>query len=250
MNAILIVGDDKELRRSSAATERSLFDRAETVSWAGFSGQVRERARTGVTVLDLTDPTALPLREATRLPDRYPGLRALYVLDTVEMLSQSARRRLARPGVDILTRHAGRAEFEYRLQRLLETLTPPTTAPVAPLGGLMPDLHDPRSGRLDARRLAEWFGLPLTALARALGREYTTVHRTPASPALQAGLRVYLRIASALNRLVGSPVAARVWLNAPNPDLAETPRALMERGMDDAEVVAELLEDSLLGMPG
>ena len=268
MSAILIVGEDEELhrrilpqdRRSSAARHRSGFGRTETISWAGFSGQIRERAREGVTVLNLTDPAALSLREATRLPDLYPGLRALYVLDTAQALSGVTRRRLTRPGVDILNRHANRAEFEYRITRLLEmpsaTLAPASQTfgditQAASFRGLMPELHDPKTGRLDARRLAEWFGLPLTVLARALGREYATVHRTPAGLALQKGLRVYLRIASALDRVVGSAAAARVWLNAPNPDLAdETPRTLMERSADDAEVVAGLLEDSLLGMPG
>lgn len=250
MNAILIVGEDKELRRQTSRL-------AQTVSWAGFSGHIQGRAQEGVTILNLTDPAALTLPEATHLPERYPGLRALFVLETLDTLTQlsaPARRRLTRPGVDILTRHADRAEFEYRLQRLMAqpTREPAVPTPHTPsFSDLLPELHDPRSGRLDARRLAAWFGLPLTALAYALGREYTTVHRTPAGRALQDGLRVYLRIASALHRLVGSPAAARVWLNAPNPDLGrETPRTLMEQSVSDSEVVAELLEDSLLGMPG
>ncbi len=246
MSAILIVGEDEELRR------RIQPHGAETVSWAGFSGRIQKRAGEGVAVLNLTDPAALPLGEAARLPDRYPGLRALYVLETIPTLSASARRRLTRPGVDILTRHADRAEFEYRLTRLLETRAGETRIPMPapPLRRLMPEPHDPASGRLDARRLADWFGLPLTTLARALGRGYTTVHRTPDARTLQEGLHVYLRIASALNRLLG-PAAARVWLHAPNPDLGnDMPRTLMEQGTEEAEVVAELLEDSLLGMPG
>ncbi len=250
MNSILIVGEDEELRqRTSRHTQ--------TISWARFSKHVQDRAREDVTILNLTDPAALTLAEATHLPERYPGLRVLYVLETLETLTRlpaASRRLLTRPGVDILTRRADRAEFEYRLQRLLELPAAPAsvlTAPAPSLGGLLPELHDPRSGRLDARRLADRFGLPLTTLARTLGREYTTIHRTPASRAIQDGLRIYLRIASALHRLVGSDVAARVWLNAPNPDLgSEMPRTLMERSLGDAEVVAELLEDSLLGMPG
>lgn len=257
MNGILIVGKDEELwRRTPRHTQ--------TVSWAGFSAHVQDQARDGVTILNLTDPDALTLAEATRLPERHPGLRVLYVLETLEILTKlpaASRRLLSRPGVDVLARRADRAEFEYRLRRLLEAPLAPasvttapasvTTAPASSLSGLLPELHDPRSGRIDARRLADRFGLPLTTLARALGREYTTIHRTPASRAIQDGLRIYLRIASALHRLVGSDVAARVWLNAPNPDLdSETPRALMERSLSDAEVVAELLEDALLGMPG
>jgi hypothetical protein len=250
MNSILIVGEDKELRRQTSY-------HPQTVSWAGFSKHVQDRARKSVTILNLTDPAALTLAEALHLPERNLGLRVLYVLETLETVTKlpaASRRLLTRPGVDILTRRADRAEFEYRLQRLLEmplaSAFMPTT-PTSPQSAFLPELHDPRSGRIDARRLADRFGLPLTTLARTLGREYTTIHRTPASRAIQDGLRIYLRIASALHRLVGSDAAARVWLNAPNPDLdSEMPRILMERSLRDAEVVAELLEDSLLGMPG
>jgi hypothetical protein len=250
MNSILIVGEDKQQRRYTSYYPQ-------TVSWAGFSKPVQDRARKGVTILNLTDPAALTLAEAIHLPERNPGLRVLYVLETLETVTNlpaASRSLLTRPGVDILTTRADQAEFEYRVQRLLELSTAPAsvlTAPAPSLSGLLPELHDPRSGRIDARRLADRFGLPLTALARTLGREHTTIHRTPASRAIQDGLRIYLRIASALHRLVGSDVAERVWLNAPNPDLgSERPRTLMERSLDDAEIVAELLEDSLLGMPG
>lgn len=247
MNTVLIVGEDKELwHRASAHTQM--------ISWAGFQGHLQDWGWNGVAVLNLTDPAALTLPEATRLLERHSEMRVLFVTDTLAKLPAATRRRLIRPGVDILTRHADRAEFKYRLQRLLDLPSVPQSAPASPLEplrGLLPDLHDPRSGRLDAQRLAERFGLPLTVLSRALGQRYGTVHRTPASPALQDGLRVYLRIAAALHRLTGSDAAGRVWLNAPNPDLLnETPHTLMGRSLSDAEVVAELLEDSLLGLPG
>ena len=246
MDTILIVGENKELRhRTSSHTQ--------IISWAGFQGHLQDRGWSGVAVLNLTDPAALTLPEAAHLLDHYSGMRVLFVTDTLAKLPAATRRRLIRPGVDILTRHADRAEFKYRLQRLLDlpSVPPAPASSLQPLSGLRPELHDPRSGRLDAQRLAERFGLPLTVLSRALGQRYGTVHRTPASLALQDGLRVYLRIASALHRLTGSDAAGKVWLNAPNPDLSnETPRTLMGRSLSDAEVVAELLEDSLLGLPG
>lgn len=247
MNTILIVGEDKELRHRTSS-------RARTISWAGFQGHLQGREWKGVTVLNLTDPAALTLSEAAHLLEHHTGMRVLFVTDTLPSLPAATRRRLIRPGVDILPRWADRAEFEYRLRRLMEMSPAPALTPPSPASSksvFLSELHDSRSGRIDAHRLADWFGLPLKALARALGRGYTTIHRTPASRAVQDELRVYLRIASALHRLVGSDVAARVWLNAPNPDLgSEMPRTLMERSLSDAEVVAELLEDSLLGMPG
>ena len=62
------------------------------------------------------------------------------------------------------------------------------------------ELHDPESGRLDARRIAEYLDIPLRALADALGKKYTTVHKTPAAPSLQPDLRPSVVP-------IGSPVA-------------------------------------------
>ena len=109
----------------------------------------------------------------------------------------------------------------------------------------MPDLHNPVSGRLDAARIAEWFGMPLKSLAGSLGRGYATVHKTPDAAALQDRLAIFLRIASALSRLAGSREGAKAWLNAPNPDLEDnrTPLSAIESG--EQAIIAELLEDAL-----
>src|SRR5438477_630298 len=59
----------------------------------------------------------------------------------------------------------------------------------------LPELHDPDSGRLDAQRIANYLGVPLSQLAAALGKKYTTVYKTPASVGVQAGLRsIYLSL--------------------------------------------------------
>jgi hypothetical protein len=48
---------------------------------------------------------------------------------------------------------------------------------------------------------------------------------------------------------VGSEENLRIWLNARNPDLENrTPVALLKAG--SGEVIAELLEDTLMGQPG
>ena len=55
--------------------------------------------------------------------------------------------------------------------------------------------------------------------------------------------------AAALIALFGSEGDGRIWLNTPNSDLDNTqPLELIEQGQ--GEIVAELLEDSLLGHPG
>ena len=115
----------------------------------------------------------------------------------------------------------------------------------------MPSLRcmTPSSGRLDARRVAEHFGLPLKRLAEMLERNYPTVHKTPDSEALQEPLRSFSRIAWAFGRLFGDDGALRVWLNAPHPDLdGASPLELLEA--HKPEIVIDLLEDSLAGHPG
>lgn len=109
-------------------------------------------------------------------------------------------------------------------------------------------LFHPDSGRIDAGHVAAFFGLPQARLARILGHSPQAVHKTPDAERLQNKLAVYVRIATALFSMFGSEQKARTWLNAPNPDLDNArPKQLLERGK--AAIVAELVEDALLGHP-
>ena len=109
-------------------------------------------------------------------------------------------------------------------------------------------LFHPDSGRIDAGHVAAFFGLPQARLARILGHSPQAVHKTPDAERLQNKLAVYVRIATALFSMFGSEQKARTWLNAPNPDLDNArPKQLLARGK--AAIVAELLEDALLGHP-
>lgn len=273
MDQILIVDEGEQLLRrvrgqGRDARTRRLLENAETVSWEGFPARVREHAPDGVAVFNLTAPGALSLKDAARLPSDFPGLRALYVLDTEKPLSERHLRQLSRPGVDFVSDRASGAELQSRMQRLLEPIDrsvqrpgrfnrakkpecgePAESAPL--MRGLMPILHNPKSGRLDAKRIADWFGLPLTALAQALGRQYAAVHKTPDAPALQEDLHLYLQIASDLQYLAGSYEGAQVWLGAKIPDFEDhVPRDLLTEGQGAAEMIAAFLEDSLYGQPG
>lgn len=127
----------------------------------------------------------------------------------------------------------------------------PAVAPGAPRetrAEPIPELHDEASGRLHAARVARFFGLSLSALAKALGRSPQTLHKTPDAPRLQGALAPLARIASSLLTLFGTPEKARVWMNAPHPDLDRVaPLDLVKA--NKATVVADLLEDALLGHP-
>lgn len=137
-----------------------------------------------------------------------------------------------------------------RLAGLSRRAAPSTKMPARKdvVGHALSALHHPASARVDARRVAEFFGLSLAEFGRLLGRSPQAVHKTPDAPALQDRLSVFARIATALTTLFGSPQKARVWLNAPNPDLDKArPIELLRKRK--ADVVADLLEDALMGHP-
>jgi hypothetical protein len=69
--------------------------------------------------------------------------------------------------------------------------------------GLVHELHE-ASGRLDAARVARFFGLSLSALAKALGRSPQTLHKTPDAPRLQGALAPLARIATSLVAVAGA----------------------------------------------
>jgi hypothetical protein len=110
-------------------------------------------------------------------------------------------------------------------------------------------LHDPNSGRLDAARIAEFYGLPLRRLALILDRTPASVAKTPSAPSLQSDLAIFERMAAHLLLLAGTAERARMWLNAPNPDLDEE-SALDVIMAGQAHVVLHLLSDIANGQPG
>lgn len=121
----------------------------------------------------------------------------------------------------------------------------PATSPA--LAHAAPELRA-ASGRLDAKRIAEHFGLRLKALATMVGRAYPAVQKTPDAPALQAKLEPFARIALAADRLLDGAVGLRAWLNAPHPDLdGASPLEVLESGKP--EVLVDMLEDALAGHP-
>ena len=108
------------------------------------------------------------------------------------------------------------------------------------------ELISPKTGRLDASKIAAALGMSLASLAGLMGKARATVNKTPDAPALQAPLRTYERILRLKARLAGDDLLA--WLEAPNRHLDNrSPRSLIEEGR--AGVVADLVEDALTGQP-
>src|SRR5882724_2731294 len=81
------------------------------------------------------------------------------------------------------------------------------------------ELHDPETGRLDAGRVAEFLKIPLKQLAAGLGKNYSTVHKTPAAFTLQPALQSIKRSLEILEKVFEDRSVVLAWLNNPHPDL-------------------------------
>jgi DNA-binding response OmpR family regulator len=214
--------------------------------------------RPDVVLFDMNAPRAGAFALLEELQRRRPELPL--VLLTSPRHARDKRLRLVLRGrtVDFVRAPVNMDELLQRIDRLLPGKGGRAVAPAAPAGPaaprgvlrhLVPQLHDPQSGRLDAARVAALYGLPLATVARIAGRSLSAVHKTPDAAALQAALAPFERIAVSLLRIAGGPAPLRAWLNAPHPDLQDrTPLAVLQEG--GADTVAELLEDALLGHPG
>jgi len=110
------------------------------------------------------------------------------------------------------------------------------------------ELHDGKSGRLDATRFAEYLDLPLKRLAEAMGKNYSAIHKTPASPDVQPFLQSVKTSLVVLEDVLGNRSAVLVWLNHPHPDLGQrTPLDVILQGHPNA--VKNMLQAAVMGIP-
>jgi CheY-like chemotaxis protein len=110
------------------------------------------------------------------------------------------------------------------------------------------ELHDPKSGRIDAQAVADFLDVPLAKLAGALGVKYPALHKTPSAPGLQEKLGPIKQSIDLVSRITVSKSDARAWLNNPHPDLGgSTPMETILNG--EADAVVTLLDNALSGIP-
>jgi DNA-binding response OmpR family regulator len=141
-------------------------------------------------------------------------------------------------------------EVQYRIVKLLSNIAEPQRGPYQTRIKVrsMTELRNEGSGRLDAKKIANAFGMTLADVSRSIGKSLQAVHRTSDSKTLQQDLFSYERIASAISRISNSGNALRVWLNSPNEAFpGKLPVELIAKGR--ANMLADLLEDVLLGHP-
>ncbi len=83
-----------------------------------------------------------------------------------------------------------------------------------------PALFNPKSGRLDASRIASDIQLPVSTIAVAIGKKAPSVRKHPDASSLQPELRRVYRIwVDILDLYAGNKKNARIFLNAPNQHL-------------------------------
>ena len=139
-------------------------------------------------------------------------------------------------------------QLVVRVQRALTRRERPAAAAARRISVRLRELHDAETGRIDASRVAEFVGVPLADLARGIGARYSTVHKTPTSPALQEALAPIKRSLEILEQVVGDRRSVRAWLNSRHPDLGlRTPLQAIVEGHADA--LCSVLESAIQGLP-
>jgi DNA-binding NarL/FixJ family response regulator len=111
------------------------------------------------------------------------------------------------------------------------------------------DFHDHQTGRLNAARVAQAYGVSLSALARALKVTQSALSKRPTASVAQLGLRELEFAWAALIDAVESPERVRAWLHARRPDLSgKPPIILLLEG--SAEAFANYVRSVVAGEPG
>lgn len=114
-------------------------------------------------------------------------------------------------------------------------------------------IRSPKSHRLDAKRIADYFDLSLRELARILGKSHATVDKTPDSKNLQALLQPFEAILRGRILVEHDDALFRQWLNTACKEFPErdgkvpTPMDIIRMG--HPEVVAALVDEALTGEP-
>ena len=110
------------------------------------------------------------------------------------------------------------------------------------------DLHDPETGRLDARRIADYLSISLSSLAAVTRGSVAAIHKAPAANSLQQALAPIARTISLLSEVFQSKLHIQAWLHSPHPDLGnQIPMKLILGG--HAGAVADMLAAAWAGQP-
>ena len=123
-----------------------------------------------------------------------------------------------------------------------------TTRTESTIAVTLEQLHSPRTGRIDAGRVAGFLAVSVARLASALDASPAAVHKTPDALSLQPRLAPLKRALELIVQGTRDRREALAWLNSAHPDLGgETPLQVILGGHADA--VVTLLENAIAGLP-
>jgi hypothetical protein len=104
----------------------------------------------------------------------------------------------------------------------------------------VPHLRNPKTGRLDAARIAKTLGVSIRQLAAATPVTQQALSETPDSPRAQSALDPFARVIAVLEQML-APEQLMAWLRTPNAHWGKrTPLEALLAG--DGESVARALE--------
>jgi hypothetical protein len=110
-------------------------------------------------------------------------------------------------------------------------------------------LRNKASGRLDCKRVADFYGEPLKRFADALGVSPSAVSQTPDSKKYQDFLSYFEKAARVVS-LMEDKNQFGVWVRTPNKELkGEAPLDLLWGGPAKAEKLVDVVEDVMVGQP-
>lgn len=151
------------------------------------------------------------------------------------------------PRIDFARRPMDPNEVLHRILKLLHVAHDEGTSRYR-LPKMIVDELRSDNGRLDAKLIAEMFGLSIPQLAAIIKAGEPALYKTPDSMSVQSRLVDFERIAWGLLKLTGSVKGLRIWLNAPNPELDnDLPIDYIKEGV--IEDIVAMVEDALLGHP-
>ncbi len=195
--------------------------------------------------LDLCDKPANSFALVSKLHQLHPDLPA--ILLSSKPSEQAWQEVMNHPAVELVQIPFTPNELRFRIMNLLQRHSP-KHKPADLLVSTVEQLHNKKSGRLDASLISDVFGISVADVARCANRDDRTVRRTADAPAIQKGLHHFERIASGLVKLTGSLDTLKIWLNAPNPRFENNPPVtFLQKGK--AEFLADIVDDALMGHP-
>ncbi|HEV2961237.1 MAG TPA: response regulator [Candidatus Angelobacter sp.] len=235
----LIATDDPKTERLT----KGIFSKTEVTHTASAVLQAARSAKSQIIIMDLSMPGISPNQVIRRLKAMDCSV---IVISSGNQVSEAGKA-LRSGALDYVVKPFTTEDLCTRISARLgpSRLQEPIRQSDAPLLHLIEKLHDPETGRLDAQRIAHFFGLKVAELARILKKRVGTVSKTSNAPALQEALRPLESIASGLLRLLGGEARVRMWLQAANPALdGHAPMELLRMGKiaDLGDFVQDLLE--------